>query len=81
MLTPDGKQELIDIKTGNDEEASESYAGCTANVCLIVKDMLYVANAGDSRTLLCTEGKPHPMSVDHKPTDKRYNFIVIHQII
>ncbi len=28
-------------------------SGCTANVSLIHKDTLYVANAGDSRTILC----------------------------
>ena len=50
----------------NDEE---SFAGCTANVSLIVDGVLYVANAGDSRTLMCSNGKPVPMSVDHKPDD------------
>ena len=44
-------------------------AGCTANVCLIVDGLLVCANAGDSRTLLCTSGKPVPMSFDHKPDD------------
>ena len=44
-------------------------AGCTANVCLIVDGKLICANAGDSRTLLCSAGKPVPMSVDHKPDD------------
>ena len=29
-----------------------------------------MANAGDSRTLLCTSGKPFPMSIDHKPDDE-----------
>ena len=34
------------------------------------------ANAGDSRTLLCSDGKPYPMSVDHKPDDEiEYNRI------
>jgi protein phosphatase 1G len=44
-------------------------AGCTANVSLIIDGKLICANAGDSRTLLCSKGKPYPMSVDHKPDD------------
>jgi protein phosphatase 1G len=46
---------------------AESYAGCTANVALIHKNTLYVANAGDSRTVLCRNGSAFEMSVDHKP--------------
>ncbi|PSC74095.1 phosphatase 2C isoform A [Micractinium conductrix] len=42
-------------------------AGCTAVVALIVRDMLYVANAGDSRAVLCRGSKALPMSEDHKP--------------
>jgi len=45
-------------------------AGCTANVSLIHDGQLICANAGDSRTLLCTAGKPYPMSIDHKPDDQ-----------
>lgn len=45
----------------------ESYAGCTANVALIHKNTLYVANAGDSRSVLCRNNANYDMSVDHKP--------------
>ena len=42
--------------------------GCTANVVLIEDyKKLYVANAGDSRCVLCRSGKAIPLSVDHKP--------------
>jgi serine/threonine protein phosphatase PrpC len=47
----------------------ENCAGCTANVALIYKDTLYVANAGDSRSVLCRDKKPLDMSHDHKPDD------------
>lgn len=36
---------------------------------MIVNGTLICANAGDSRTLLCSNGKPYPMSTDHKPED------------
>ena len=36
--------------------------GCTANVLLITKDKYYVANAGDSRSVLCRSGKALPLS-------------------
>lgn len=41
--------------------------GCTANVALIHKNTLYVANAGDSRSLLCRNNISYEMSFDHKP--------------
>lgn len=46
----------------------ECYAGCTANVALLhnYKD-LYVANAGDSRCVICENGTVYEMSEDHKP--------------
>ncbi len=44
-------------------------AGCTAVVVLRVGDLMYCANAGDSRGVLCRgNGKVHPLSEDHKPT-------------
>ena len=41
--------------------------GSTAITCLIVNKTLYVANCGDSRAVLCSNGKAIEMSVDHKP--------------
>jgi len=45
----------------------ETFAGCTANVALLYKTTLYVANAGDSRTILSRDGQPLMLSIDHKP--------------
>ena len=71
LSSPEGKKELFTIKNDNKEEGlgfqGESFAGCTANVSLIYKNTLYVANAGDSRTLLASKGEPIRLSVDHKP--------------
>lgn len=48
----------------------EEHAGCTANVCFVTPDEIYVANAGDSRTLGSVGGRMVCFSYDHKPNDK-----------
>ncbi len=47
-------------------------SGSCAIVVLIVEDMCYVANVGDSRALLSGENgkRIFPLSRDHKPTDE-----------
>ncbi|KAG8987807.1 Protein phosphatase 2C 2, partial [Tulasnella sp. 427] len=43
-------------------------SGCTAVVALITADdKIYVANAGDSRSVLGVKGEAKPLSFDHKP--------------
>ena len=46
----------------------EVHAGCTAVVALLKGNKLYVANAGDSRAVLCRKGTSVPLSFDHKPS-------------
>lgn len=47
-------------------------AGCTAIVGLVIgNEKLIVANAGDSRGVLCRSGKAIALSEDHKPQDVR----------
>ncbi|KAM3139338.1 hypothetical protein pb186bvf_008558 [Paramecium bursaria] len=67
MQTPEGQNEINQIRGGGDEA---SYAGCTANVALIVGNDIYVANAGDSRSVLCRSGNNFDLSIDHKPDNQ-----------
>jgi len=46
-------------------------SGCTAVVACIDGTRLIVANAGDSRCVLCRSGQAVAMSEDHKPDDER----------
>lgn len=45
-------------------------SGCTAVVALLQDKKLFVANAGDSRCIVCRDGKAIDMSYDHKPEDE-----------
>jgi serine/threonine protein phosphatase PrpC len=45
--------------------------GCTANVVLIMNNMLVCANAGDSRCVVGEGGRAIPLSFDHKPNLKK----------
>lgn len=41
--------------------------GTTACVVLVTKDKIYCSNSGDSRAVLCRDGKAIALSYDHKP--------------
>lgn len=71
LKTPEAKKELATFQGGRGGfDAGESYAGCTAIVALMVKDKIYVANAGDSRCVVATKGDAVALSEDHKPDNK-----------
>ena len=47
--------------------ALQIQAGCTAVVAVVKGNELWVANAGDSRAVLCRKGQALALSEDHKP--------------
>jgi protein phosphatase 1G len=61
----------LDAANQSDLDGRPGYdSGCTAVVALLRDNHLYVANAGDSRCVVCREGKAIDMSEDHKPEDE-----------
>lgn len=81
LRTAEGKKELKEISnelvkdqglygTADPDELANGI-GCTACVALITRSEIYVANAGDSRSVLCRKGTAIAMSEDHKPDLER----------
>lgn len=54
----------------SDPKYEEEVSGCTACVGLITADKVYIANAGDSRSVLGVKGRAKPLSFDHKPQNE-----------
>ncbi|ROV88939.1 hypothetical protein VPNG_10203 [Cytospora leucostoma] len=54
----------------NDPKYEEEVSGCTACVGLLTDDKIYIANAGDSRSVLGVKGRAKPLSFDHKPQNE-----------
>lgn len=86
LKTEDGKEEILELFREKSVASSESptkkgygglteegpdMKGCTANVILIKNKIVYVANAGDSRSILASKGKATELSFDHKPDDEK----------
>ncbi|CAO3634017.1 unnamed protein product [Cunninghamella blakesleeana] len=62
----------IDIDLRADPLYETVPSGCTAVSTLITKDnVLYCANAGDSRAVLSVSGRAIALSQDHKPTNEK----------
>jgi serine/threonine protein phosphatase PrpC len=63
----------------NGQQIIVEKSGSCATVILIVGEMCYSANVGDSRAVMSTHGGEHiiDLSDDHKPSEaKEYNRIV-----
>lgn len=54
----------------HDTEFKSDPSGCTATTAIIADNKIYVANAGDSRTVLGVKGIAKPLSFDHKPQNE-----------
>lgn len=72
LNNPTAKKELMEIKNGKEEKQEyswqqDTFAGCTANVMLVHGDDIFVANAGDSRSIMSSAGQAVELSSDHKP--------------
>ena len=71
MRTEKGKDELYKYK-GNNLADRNAYSGCTALVCLVVKNVMFIANAGDCRALLFkSNGVIFQLNKEHKPHDPK----------
>ncbi|KAK9156587.1 hypothetical protein Scep_003161 [Stephania cephalantha] len=70
------RNELISQRNSKGVQ-KDSHPGCTAAAALIVQNKLFVANAGDCRTILCRGGLSIALSVDHvaSRTDERERVI------
>lgn len=55
------------LTTHENLDDSGYHAGSTATVAVIKNGKIFVANTGDSRTVLCSNGEAIPLSNDHKP--------------
>jgi len=65
----DDEEEECMIDVDYTEEPGND-SGCTAVLALVAGTKLFVANAGDSRCVVCREDKALEMSADHKPEDE-----------
>lgn len=54
----------------SDKNYKDELSGCTASVALVSDTKIYVANAGDSRSVLGVKGRAKPLSFDHKPQNE-----------
>jgi protein phosphatase 1H len=61
----------MDQVIAEDRTKYQAAGGCTALVALFILDKLFVANAGDSRAIICNENKFSQMSMDFTPENER----------
>lgn len=66
------KDDAVDMEDEEDDERPSYASGCTAVVALLDQrtNVVYVANAGDSRCVLARKDKAISLSEDHKPEDR-----------
>ncbi|GMP97239.1 hypothetical protein CsSME_00045572 [Camellia sinensis var. sinensis] len=59
------RNELDSHRKSKEVIQKDWHPGCTAIVALIVRNKLFVANAGDCRAMLCRAGSAYALSKDH----------------
>eukprot|EP00268_Persea_americana_P010984 TRINITY_DN14529_c0_g1_i7.p1 TRINITY_DN14529_c0_g1~~TRINITY_DN14529_c0_g1_i7.p1 ORF type:complete len:590 (-),score=113.63 TRINITY_DN14529_c0_g1_i7:1511-3280(-) len=59
------RSELVSHRKSKRVIQKDWHPGCTAVAALIVRNRLFVANAGDCRTILCRGSHPYALSKDH----------------
>lgn len=59
------RDELDSLRKSKREIQKNCHPGCTAVVALLIRNKLFVANAGDCRAILCRSGHPIALSKDH----------------
>ncbi|TFK91114.1 PP2C-domain-containing protein [Polyporus arcularius HHB13444] len=60
-----------DADMRSNPEFSRDASGCTAVAALVTNDgKIFVANAGDSRSVISVKGEAKPLSYDHKPQNE-----------
>lgn len=77
LLSDEGRAFVQNYDNGNSANRARSFmdegndkinnVGCTAVSCYIKDNKMYIANAGDSRIVLCRGGTAIELSTDHKP--------------
>lgn len=67
----------MDHRIERDKRFHKISGGCTAVVALFIRNKLFVANAGDSRAIICKNWQPIPMSYDHTPETDRNRLQVL----
>lgn len=60
-----------DSQIGEEKKVYAMPGGCTVLLSLFILGKLYVANAGDSRGVLCRSGRSFPLSHDFTPVTER----------
>ena len=60
-----------DQQIGEEKKIYHMAGGCTVTMAVFILGKLYVANAGDSRGVLCRASKAYPMSYDFTPVTER----------
>lgn len=66
---------------GEEKKVYNMSGGCTVLVALFILGKLYVANAGDSRSVLCRMSRAYPMSYDFTPVTERQRLQTIGRLL